>query len=221
MFAGMEVSHVPPFIAGMQRAQTAKCRAILDAATDVFCEQGVAASSIDLIATRAGVSRQTVYNQFGDKEKVFTAVVEDVTRRSGAELIATLGTFPDRPENLEVELIAFATRLVGRCMCDADGAALRKLIEAEGQRYPELFQTWKDYGPGKSWPALAARFAKLAHDGYLDLDDTNLAARQFMALVNADLPNTCHLGVQLTEAEIAASATNAVKTFLRAFGRRH
>jgi AcrR family transcriptional regulator len=216
----MEVIHSHPSIGGMQRGQTAKCRAILDAATDVFCEGGVAAASIDTIAGRAGVSRQTVYNQFGDKEKVFAAVVEDVTRRSGAELFATLGTFPDRPENLEAELTSFATRLVGRCMCDDDGRALRKLIENEGQRYPELFEMWRDYGPGKTWPALSSRFAKLAHDGYLDIGDANLAARQFMALVNADLPNTYHLGAPLTESEIAACASNAVKTFLRAFGKR-
>jgi AcrR family transcriptional regulator len=220
MFPAMEVSHIHPFIAGMQRGQTAKCRAVLDAATEIFVEHGVAASSIDTIASRAGVSRQTVYNQFGDKEKVFTAVVEDVTRRSSAQLLATLGTFPDKPENLEAELTSFATRLVGRCMCDSDGTALRKLIEVEGQRYPELFETWKEYGPGKSWPALAARFAKLAHAGYLEIDDVNLAARQFMALVNADLPNTYHLGVRLQEDEIETCARNAVKTFLRAFGKR-
>lgn len=220
MLGRMEVNHIQPVIAAMQRGQTAKCRAVLDAATDVFCEQGVGAASIDTIASRAGVSRQTVYNQFGDKEKVFAAVVEDVTRRSSTELLATLGTFPEQPDDLEAELTAFATRLVGRCMCDASGTALRKLIEVEGQRYPQLFQTWKDYGPGKTWPALSARFAKLAHDGYLDLDDANLAARQFMALVNADLPNTYHLGVRLSDDEIESGARNAVKTFLRAFGKR-
>ena len=48
----------------------------------------------------------------------------------------------------------------------------------------------------------------------------DLAARQFMALVNADLPNTYHLGVCLSDDEIEASARNAVKTFLRAFGKR-
>lgn len=220
MLSGMEVIHSAPVITGLQRGQTMKCRAILDAATDVFCEVGVAAASIDTIASRAGVSRQTVYNQFGDKEKVFAAVVEDVTRRSGAELLATLSTFPDRPEDIEQELMAFATRLVGRCICDNDGRALRKLIEKEGQRYPELFEMWRDFGPGKSWPALSSRFAKLAHEGYLDIDDANLAARQFMALVNADLPNTYHLGAPMTEEQVKTCASNAVKTFLRAFGNR-
>jgi AcrR family transcriptional regulator len=216
----MDFTYTAAVIPAMRRAQTVKCRAILDAATEIFCEQGVAGASIDAIASRAGVSRQTVYNQLGDKEKVFVSVVEDVTERSSARLFATLGTFPEQPEDLEAELIGFAVRLVGRCMCDADGAALRKLIENEGQRYPELFETWKEYGPGKSWPAIAARLAKLAHDGYLEIDDINLAARQFMALLNADLPNTYFMGVPPTEDELRISATNAVKTFLRAFGRR-
>jgi hypothetical protein len=105
-------------------------------------------------------------------------------------------------------------------MCDADGRALRKLIENEGQRYPELFETWREYGPGKNWPAIAARFAKLAHDGVLEIDDANLAARQFMALVNADLPTTMDLGQRPSDAELQTAAHNAVKTFLRAYGRR-
>jgi AcrR family transcriptional regulator len=197
-----------------------KRRAILKAATEVFCEQGVAGASIDNIACRAGVSRQTVYNQIGDKEKLFVAVVQDVTARSSARLFQVVGTFPDRPDDLEAELTEFAVRLTGQCMCDEDGTALRKLIENEGQRYPELFTAWKEYGPGKTWPAISACFARIARNGELDIPDINLAARQFMALVNADLPNTVHVGKPLTEDELRASARNAVRTFVRAYERR-
>ena len=204
----------------VRRGQAAKCDAILAAATAVFCEEGVAGASIDTIAARAGVSRQTVYNQMGDKEKLFAAVVQSVTERSSARLFEVLGTFPEQPEDLEQELIAFALRLTSRCMCDDSGTALRKLIENEGQRYPELFAAWKEYGPGKKYPAIAARFAKLGHDGYMDIEDPNLAARQFMGLINADLPNTIHLGQAPTEAELKSAATNAVRTFIRAYGKR-
>ena len=41
----------------------------------VFCREGFAGANIDLIAAEAGVSRQTVYNHHGDKEKLFMAVV--------------------------------------------------------------------------------------------------------------------------------------------------
>ena len=76
-------------------------------------------------------------------------------------------------------------------MCSRDGKFLRRLVQNEGERYPELFAGWREDGPGKTWAALAARFARLAHAGYLDIDDPDLAARQFLALVNADLQ--CHL----------------------------
>lgn len=204
----------------MQRGQSAKRKCILDAATAVFVRTGVAGASIDLIAAEAGVSRQTIYNHIGDKEKLFQAVVADVSARSSFRLIQTIGTFPDHPENLEAELIDFAIRLCSNCMCDADAMALRTLIEKEGPRYPELFETWKQYGPGSNWPAISGRFAKLAHQGYLDIEDPDMAARQFMALVNADLPVTRDMGQPPTAAEIRAAATNAVRTFLRAFGKR-
>jgi AcrR family transcriptional regulator len=211
-----------PSFPGMfvRRGQAAKCEAILAAATAVFCEEGFSGASIDTIAARAGVSRQTVYNQMGDKEKLFAAVVQDVTARSSARLFEVLGTFPDHPESLEQDLIGFALRLTSRCMCDESGTALQTLIENEGQRYPELFAAWKEYGPGKRWPAIAARFAKLAHEGLLEIEDANLAARQFMALIKADLPDTIHLGQAPTDEELQLAATNAVRTFMRAFGKR-
>ena len=56
-----------------------------------------------------------------------------------------------------------------------------------GQRYPEPFAVWREDGPGKIWAALAARFARLAYAGHLDLDDPDVAARQFLALINAEL----------------------------------
>jgi len=203
-----------------QRGLSAKRKCILDAATEVFVREGVAGASIDLIAVEAGVSRQTVYNHIGDKEKLFAAVVADVSARSSYRLIQTIGTFPDHPADMEAELIDFAIRLCSNCMCDPDAMALRTLIEKEGPRYPQLFETWKQYGPGSNWPAIAGRFAKLAHQGYLEVDDPDLAARQFMALVNADLPVTRDMGQPPTAAEIRAAATNAVRTFLRAFGKR-
>ena len=200
--------------------QNAKRCAIIEAATAAFCRDGFTGASIDAIAADAGVSRKTVYNQIGNKEKLFAAVVHGITARSSEMLFKTLGSFPQQPEDIEKELVAFAVRLTRNCMCDADGRALRKLIENEGERYPELFETWKEYGPGKTFPAIAARFARLAHDGILDVDDPSLAARQFMALVNVELPNTMNLGQRPTDAELETAARNAVRTFLRAYGTR-
>lgn len=200
------------------RGQFAKRTAILETASRVFAREGFAGASIDMIAAEAGVSRQTIYNHIGDKEKVFAAVVEDTTEKANAGLFATLATFPDSPTDLEAELIAFARRLATNCLCDRRSSALLKLVETEGHRYPELFEAWRERGPGRVWAAVSARLARLAHGGFLDLDDPDLAARQFMSLVVMDLRPATLLGQRPTEAEIEFATTAAVRTFLRAYG---
>jgi len=214
----MENSNEPGRTAAMQhRGNYNKRCQIIEAATTVFCRDGFIGASIDGVAAEAGVSRQTIYNQMGDKEKLFAEVVQGISERSSAEMVKTLATFPDKPRDIEAELIEFATRLTRNCICDDDAIAMRKLIENEGRRYPELFETWREYGPGKNWPAIAARFARLARDGEIELDDPDLAARQFMALISADLPESPSPLEQPTEADVRRAATNAVKTFMRAY----
>ena len=193
---------------------------IIDAAASVFCREGFAGANIDLIAVEAGVSRQTIYNHHRDKEKLFMAVVRDLTERCNAGIFATFASFPDQPRDLEVDLIGFAVRMNQNCICNRDGRFLRKLIQTEGERYPELFAEWRDQGPGRTWPALAARFARLAHAGHLAVDDPDVAARQFLALANAELQTTFMLGGTPSEDEVLQSATHGVRTFLRAFGKR-
>ncbi|RWA72516.1 TetR/AcrR family transcriptional regulator [Mesorhizobium sp.] len=202
------------------RSHEAKRISVVEAAASVFCREGYAGANIDLIAAEAGVSRQTVYNHHGDKEKLFVAVVRDLTERCNAGIFATIATFPDQPADLEADLVAFAVRMNRNCTCNRDGRFLRKLIQAEGERYPELFAEWREQGPGRTWSALAARFARLAYARHLSIDDPDVAARQFFALVNAELQITFMLGGMPTEEEVLRSATNGVRTFLAAFGRR-
>src|SRR6185369_15475217 len=198
----------------------AKRLSILETAASVFCREGYGGANIDLIAGEAGVSRQTVYNHYGDKETLFRAVVAEITERYNADVFATIATFPDHPADLETELTEFAVRLSMNCICSRDGKFLRRLVQNEGERYPELFAAWREDGPGKTWAALAARFARLAHGGYLDLDDPDAAARQFLALNSADLQLTFMLGETPREEDVVRSSTRAVRTFLRAYGRR-
>jgi len=193
---------------------------VVDAAASVFCREGYAGANIDLIAAEAGVSRQTVYNHHGDKEKLFVAVVRDLTERCNAGIFATIASFPDQPTDLEADLIAFAVRMNRNCICNRDGRFLRKLIQTEGERYPELFAEWREQGPGRTWSALAARFARLAFAGHLSIGDPDVAARQFLALVNAELQITFMLGGAPTDEEVLRSATNGVRTFLAAFAKK-
>ncbi|EJC85703.1 transcriptional regulator [Rhizobium leguminosarum bv. trifolii WSM2297] len=202
-----------------QRGQCAKRMSILDAAADVFCRQGFAGASIDEIAAVACVSRQTIYNHYREKETLFVAVVEDVMNRANAMLFSVLSSFPEKADNLEDGLTEFAVRLNKNCICNHDGKFLRKLVQTEGERYPHLFESWRQQGPGKLTTALSALLARLAHKGALVIDDFDVAARQFVALANADLQMMTLFGETPTDEELDKAARNAVRTFLKAYGR--
>src|SRR5438105_11070574 len=58
-----------------ERRSARKRRAILEAATTVFLGNGYLGTSMDEIAALARVSKQTVYKQFVDKERLFVEIV--------------------------------------------------------------------------------------------------------------------------------------------------
>ncbi len=203
------------------RGHNAKRTSIVEAAGAVFCREGFAGANIDLIAAEAGVCRaRPSTTTTATRRGCWWRWVRDLTERSNAGVFATLGTFPDHPQDLEAELTAFAVRLNSNCICNREGKFLRKLIQAESERYPELFAEWRKQGPGRTMSALAARFARLAHAGLLVLDDPDLAARQFLALVGADLQLSFMLGGTPSQDEVMLASANGVRSFLRAFGRQ-
>jgi AcrR family transcriptional regulator len=202
----------------LPRGNRAKRSTVLQAAAAVFYREGYSGANIDLIAAEAGVSRQTIYNHHSDKETLFRAVLYDLTERVNEVIFETLATFPDHPVDLEEELVGFAVRFNQIWQGNQHGSCIRKLIETEGERYPELFAGWREKGPGLIWSAVGARFARLARAGHLDIADPDLAARQFLALVSADIRMATALGDRIDEATHVQAARNGVRTFLRAFG---
>jgi AcrR family transcriptional regulator len=72
-------------VAGQQRAR------ILAALAEVLSERGYANTPVAAIIERAGVSRETFYEQFASKQHCFIAALEDTVEDLGALLTAPLG----------------------------------------------------------------------------------------------------------------------------------
>lgn len=78
-----------------ERLRALAANAILDAAEQVFAEQGLQAG-MDAIATRAGVAVGTLYNHFGDRDRLIQALLE----ARSTELIASVDAAAIAAENL-------------------------------------------------------------------------------------------------------------------------
>ncbi|MBU2146377.1 MAG: TetR/AcrR family transcriptional regulator [Alphaproteobacteria bacterium] len=199
------------------RSHEAKRLSIIEAASAVFGREGFSGANLDVIAQEAGVSRQTLYNRHGDKEKLFVAVVGELTTRMAAICVEAMTTFPDEPSHLEDDLTAFALRVNRHCICSRDGYLLRRLVQGESARYPHLFTGWEEQGAAKAWDALATGLEGLARAGWLDIEDAHLAARQFLALIRSDLQVYILLGETPDDETLEKASRSAVRTFLRAF----
>src|ERR1700736_2127876 len=76
-----------------RRRKEARPRELIQAALEVFVEHGYAATRIETIGERAGVSKGTAYLYFRDKEELFEAVVRDTLGALVRDGAATLRDF--------------------------------------------------------------------------------------------------------------------------------
>src|SRR3984893_5189137 len=115
---------------------------ILDAAVEVFLENGYGGATIDLVVERAGASKATVYSFFGGKDGLFAAIVEERAER-------ILSAFGD-PEVVHADVrhaLAHIARRYMEVVMAPDAVGLYRLIIAEGVRFPELVGTFHNLGP--------------------------------------------------------------------------
>ncbi len=92
------------------------------------------------------------------------------------------------------------------------------MIAAEVGRDPDIFDVVQVRAVRPVQEALAGRLAMLGNAGFLRIADPVKAARQFMVLVNAELPGLTVLGTQRISTEAFEGAVHdGVDTFLRAY----
>jgi AcrR family transcriptional regulator len=77
------MSSSPPAQSLREQHEAVTRQAILRAAREAFAERGFQATSMKLLAERAGVAVQTIYSTFGSKAGVLTGLVDLVDREAG------------------------------------------------------------------------------------------------------------------------------------------
>lgn len=196
-----------------------KRRAIVEAASTLFLENGYRGTSMDQIAALARVSKQTVYKHFSDKEALFNAIVTATVNAAGDAVASSVQELPDGGD-LAADLRALAQRQLELVM-QPRILQLRRLVTAEAARFPALGAIFYERGPGRTIAALAAVFARLAESGRLHVEDPMLAAAQFNWLVmSIPLNRAMLLGldVPLPPDELRRYAQDGVTAFLAAYG---
>ncbi|HKQ42968.1 MAG TPA: TetR/AcrR family transcriptional regulator [Pseudonocardia sp.] len=194
-----------------------KRAAIESAALALFLRDGYARTSVDAVAREAGVSKRTVYDYYGDKQRLFLDVIARTQARHEDDFRALLdATLPADAPDLEAALVAFGRAFASGVAQTPDRNAMVRLLVAEAAHFPELLQRWREPGPQQQ--VLADRLAGFAERGLLDVPDPLEAAAYLGVLVTAQAQGRTLYGtLPIADDELAGLVTSGVRVFLRAF----
>lgn len=149
---------------------------LLSLARKSFLDKGFSAATIDHIAAASGVSKSTIYAQFGGKEGLFRAVAK---RSCQAPTEALLQVVTEGRQPQEV-LSEFINVLISESR-DPDSLALLRLAIFESSRFPEIAQTIYQASLDALEP-LKAYLLALQDAGELAEGDMRLAAEDLVSL---------------------------------------
>ncbi|MCU1481866.1 MAG: hypothetical protein JWQ19_2652 [Subtercola sp.] len=205
---------------GVRAGSAHKRAAILGAARELFLADGFERTSVDAIAARAGVSKRTVYDYYGEKRALLLAVVEQAMD----SLISAIQRSVDdnltddltSVEGLRSALVGFARSVTESALGSSDYSALMRLVSAESANLPEL----EERVTTEPEDLVSERFLRYGRRGLLEVPNPRLAADHFVALTMASTASAIGRPVAQSDASTRQMIADGVDVFLRAYTPR-
>ncbi len=198
----------------MRSKSEEKRQKILLAATEIFCDKGFLASSMNHIAKLAGVSKQTVYSHFGNKDELFVAAIR--ARCSDFKMSSLPASIIDDPQlTLQFFANAFISLLLSK-----EGLAMHRICISESRTNPLISQLYFAAGPELVIAEISDLFVSYQQKKLLKIDNVHIAAMQFLSMIKGEalIRREYNTEKQLTTEQINAYNENSVNFFLRGYG---
>lgn len=159
-----------------RRRAEARPDEVLDAALALFIEKGFAATRVEDIAKRAGLSKGTVYLYFASKEALLEGLVRRAILPIADSALATLHDFEGDPR---IVLSLVLKMLAGR-ISDPRIMAMPKLIFREAMGFPGLADMYRREVLDRVIPAVEGLVRRGIEQGYLRKVDPSLTIRSII-----------------------------------------
>lgn len=192
-----------------RRATSAE--AILDAAGEELLASGLRRTSMEAIAERAGLARQTLYLHFSNKEEVFTETVARLHEGylSRAEAAATGDAPAARAlrDAIQAKVDTYSSVVFsphGEELMDAQNRLCGEIVERSQRRYNAALQA-----------IIAAADAR----GEIALEDHGLSAGAATELLYDWIAGIMRADRRLSERSYARRVEDAAETFVRGLAR--
>jgi AcrR family transcriptional regulator len=192
---------------------SSKRRQILDGARKLFLDLGFDAASMGEIARAAGVSKGTLYVYFADKNRLFEAIVEEESLEQGK---VTFNLDPAR--DVTTTLMDFGQTYI-QLLCRPGVGSATRTVMAIAERMPEVGRRFYENVIALTIRRLADYLDARVASGDLEIEDSELAATQFMQMCQATLfqPFIFQAAPAPSAARIAHVVKSATRIFLAAY----
>src|SRR5437899_4224976 len=125
-----------------RRRKDARPEEIISAALEVFADRGFAATKVEDVARKAGVTKGTIYLYFENKDALFKALIRETIVPVIAQGEALAQSFTGSARELFERLVREYWRLVG----ETSLVGIPKLMMAEAANFPELARFYYQEG---------------------------------------------------------------------------
>ncbi len=159
-----------------RRRAEARKDEVLDAAMELFTERGFAATRVEDVAAKAGISKGTVYLYFPSKEALMEGLIHRAISPIALEAISTIDAVGVDPR------IVFKTigGLLVKKLGDPKIFAVPKLIIREAVQFPELAQMYRREVLDKVIPRITRLIEHQVEIGRYRPVDAELAIRSLI-----------------------------------------
>lgn len=185
--------------------------AFLKAARDVFLEYGYEAANMAEIVKRAGGSLSTLYAQFGGKQGLFEAMIDNRVEELTEQMQIELAAHAPLKEGLRRIGESFMTAL-----SEQESLDVFRLMVGQARKFPDIADGFARRGPEQVRKALSEYLQDRAAAGEIRIRNFDMAAAVFFDLVRARIHFRALLSpaYRPTAAEIAETVERAVNVFL-------
>jgi AcrR family transcriptional regulator len=184
---------------------------IIEAANQEFQENGYAATGINAVAQRAGISTKTLYRLIPTKADLFVNVVSTRIGKFMLEIDGEALGALDLGAALEHILLAYGMLTLG-----AETIAITRLVIAESDRFPEIADAFYEIAIMRTSRAMANWLRRQCESGLIKLDDPQAVAGMLRGMMAMEPQRAAMLKQRPAPSadDIAARAQTIAQIFL-------
>lgn len=190
--------------------------AFLKAAREVFFEQGYESANMSEIVRRAGGSLATLYNQFGDKQGIFLAMLDSRVDSVSDAMVVELQSHAPIEEGLRR-----IGQQYGELLLLPESLETYRLLVGMAKKFPEVAHSFVQKGPNRMRQILSAYLEDRAKAGEISEGDYEARAALFLDMARSGIQTKALLdpSLEISQEEVRAAIDRATEVFLHGVAR--